>query len=335
MSKRERIVSEKTVNMMFNFLTFFSILLVIEVVFIFVKKYMNLTVGKNIHIFFNITIILFFIDAIIAAILQIVYWFRQAFAHLSKYQGVKCFESIDFLNRNLVECNEYYSSRIREINRIYYSDLELKNLVEEENLDVLYARKSYLENQLDFYDNTMQVVTAFGISLLVIFIESGIGADAIIIIVCAILTIVGLCLAMIAKYIGKGRGDSYTHNIHEYELELLNNKIHIVNRNLEADEQIEKILEMRQTIINSLSDIYISGKKRRMFKLRKKDIISMSRIMYDLPLLKDLDKTYIVWAKKEIYGRDCFFPLKITNGQYICLNEAYEEVYRILEKLSL
>lgn len=328
-------INEKIVNLMFRIMIFVSILVIGEGIFIWGKKYLGREINQNISIIFTTTSILFLVVLILTAVIQVVYWFQAAFSHLSGYQGAKCFENIDFLNRNFGESNEYYRSKLRKINKIYQNDSELQQIVDSTDLESLYARKAYLENQLDLFNNTIQPVGSFVLSFLAAIVEKTTGKDIVFEVICGIIVMVFLCMVILVKYIGKGRGGSYTYNIHEYELELLNEKIHLVNKKLQADEEIEKVLELRQTVVNVLADIYKSRRKKIKYKLKKKSIDNMVRTLFESPLLEFGDKESLIWGKIKIYGKECFFPVTIENGQYICINESYKAVKDIVDKVSV
>lgn len=332
---RKKKINEKTVYTMFCIMMLVSILLIIEAAFLWGREYLGPLVSSYINVIFYITTILFIVVVIITAVMQIAFWLKKAHTHLSQYKGAQCFEHIDFLNRNLGECNEYYRSRIREIKYIYKNDPELQVMVEEADLESLYARKAYLENQLDFFDNVMQIGIALGVSFLVAIIEDSMGMGIISEILFGVFVVVCLCVLMIAKYIGKGRGDSYTYNMHQYEVRLLNKKIHLVNKKLCANEEVIKILEMRQAIVNVLADIYGSRRKRKKYKLKKNEINNMVQILYKLPLLEIGDKVHLIWAKRKIGESKYFFPVRIEKGEYICFNESYQKVDEILQQIVL
>lgn len=332
---RKKKINEKTIYIMFCIMMSVSMLLIIEAAFLWGREYLDPLVSSYINKAFFITTVLFIVVVSITLVIQIAFWLKKAYSHLSQYKGAKCFENIDFLNRNIGECNEYYRSRIREINHIYKYDTELQNMVEKADLETLYARKAYLENQLDFFDNIMQIMTALGVSILVAIIDESIRKNIILEILLGIFVVICLCVLMIAKYIGKGRGDSYTYNMHQYELRLLNQKIYFVNEKLCANEEIVKTLEMRQAIVNVLAEIYGSRRKRKKYKLKKKAIDNMVQTLYKLPLLEIGDKTHPIWAKIKIYKGEYFFPVRIENGEYICFNENYQKVYEVLQKIVI
>lgn len=125
------------------------------------------------------------------------------------------------------------------------------------------------------------------------------------------------------------------YNIYEYELALLNKKIRCVNEKLQANEKKEGILQMRQAIVNDLIDLYQRRSRRKYFGFkRKQDLINKSKELYDFPLVCDLERNDIVWAKRKFHGRDYFFPLIIRDGQYKCLNQNYEDMYKLLLRLD-
>lgn len=331
MSKRDKFINKKSVQMALNVTTFMAfVMLIIGLLYHICDKYFkhylyNIDIiGRNIFLASGLS---FLVMLLVTIALWGIYVFRQFFLHVGKYQGEKCFESIDFFADNLEECNEYYRDRIRVVDRVYKSDPELKKLVQDKKLDSLYTRKAYLENKLDVLDNSMQIAIALGISAVIAIAQAGIDSSELGYIIIAFALIV---ICFIIKYSRKGKGDSYNYNIYEHELELLKEKISLVYKNLEIDEGGERILKRRKEIINLLADLYWNEKKYR-FKRRK--FISTSQALYGLPILQDLQDAEVAWARINVCRSKVSFPLVIEDGEYKFVNEYYEKVYKMLQML--
>lgn len=331
MNKRDKFINKKSVQMTLNVSTFMAfVMLIVGLLYHICDKYFknyvyNIDIiARNIFLAFGFS---FLLMLLVTMVLWGIYVFRQFFLHVGKYQGEKCFESIDFFADNLEECNEYYKDRIRVVDRVYKNDPELRKLVQDKKLDSLYTRKAYLENKLDVLDNSMQIAIALGISAVVAIAQAGINSSELGYIIIAFVLIV---ICFIIKYSTKGKGDSYNYNIYEHELELLKEKISFVYKNLEIDESGEKILKRRKEIINLLTDLYVNGKKYR-FKRRK--LISMAQALYGLPILQDLQEAEVAWARINVCGAKVFYPLVIEDGEYKFVNENYEKVYKMLQNL--
>lgn len=292
------------------------------------KKILSVN-GQLVYIILGVLLLL---SVLIAAGLQLICWFQGVSAHVTKYQGVKCFEEIDSYIKNLGEGNNYYCSVIYEINETYKINPELKKLSRENNLEVLYTRKAYLENNLESYSNMVQVVTAFGISALVALAQPEIIVGGWRAFGFLILMVIGLLLCLTLKYVEKGRGDSYIYNLYEYELKLLNKKIQSINKRLQVNEDTKRILQLRHVAINALVNLYSDRKALKKLGQNKKYIEEKYKELSDAPLLQDLEGTDIIWAKKDIGESPVYFPMKIKGGKYQFLNENYKRIYDILQK---
>ena len=335
MNKRRKIITKKTGDMML------IILFVFAVVFLFgylghviIDMYWKDTIGTAGNIVFIILGILFLLNALITIFFQLAHWVQNVTVHVKKYQGAKCFEEIDSYIGTLEEYNDYYRSVIFEVNKIYETNQELKQLIDTQNLETLYTRKTYLENNLDLYNNIIQLVAALAISGIVAFAQGGVIASNLptsyrTIIICILLF---FCFTL--RYYTKGQGDSYKYNLYDYELKLLSEKIYSVNKQLRPNEDIEKILHLRQTINNMLINLYKNRKKRSKSKLSQKNIEEMRKTLYELPLLSELAEADIIWAKLNICESEEYFPLIIDAGQYKFLSKSYEKIYEILQKLK-
>lgn len=326
MNKRGKILNKKNVDRAFSVMMVFAGILIIE----YIIMYMNINIGTIGNLIYLITTILFIVGMLVAIILQVAYLFKAAFSHVSRYKGKQCFEKIEFFYKNLGECNGYYQSIIREINKVYNENSEINVMVEKGDLDSLYARKSYLENNMDFHSNIIQVITSCGISGIFALINFKTGHSFLVPILLLVAATVGVVLCGIAKYVEKGRGGSYLYNVYEYELQLLNDKIISAYNNLQANKEIERVIHMRQVVIHTLSDLYTSWTRRRQTGLKKKMLVSMVQEMYELPLVEDINRDNIVWEKKRIHNIDCDFPVIIVDKQCKCLSENYERVEEII-----
>ncbi|MCM1049600.1 MAG: hypothetical protein NC433_14380 [Clostridiales bacterium] len=330
MSKERKIITKKDSDRMFNILIVFTVIFIaVSLVYIFVDMG---TSGQIAYIIFGV---FFLLCVSIEAVFQLKYWSQGVSAHVTNYQGAKCFEEIDSYIRNLGECNTYYRGVIFELNKIYKTSPELKQLINTQDFETLYTRKTYLENNLDFYNNTIQLVAALGISLVVIFAQVGLSNETNFAYGYFIIALILFLLCVTIKYFTKGRGDSYIYNLHEYELKLLKEKIDSANKQLQANSDIEKILLLYHAINNILINIYNNRKELRRLKLSKKEVNEIYKTLHELPLLQELDGADIIWAKIGSNEPKYYFPIIIDAGQYKFLNKNYEKMYKILQRLHI
>lgn len=332
---RRKIINKKNIDKLFFFMLIFAVILLIEFVIIYVRNVLGRHASTTESIINLITSVLFILGMLIACALKGIYFIKEAISHVSRYRGAECFEKIEFLYRNLGECNDYYQGIIREINQVYKVDSEVQKMADEGDLNSLYARKSYLENGMDFHNNTMQILTSLGVSFIVAYANFTMNKGIFLSICYFIVVVVCALLCCVAKYIEKGRGDSYLYNIYEYELGLLNEKINSVYNNIQANEDIEKIIHMRQTVINALIDLCKSRKKRRKTGLRKKDILNMAQELYKLPLIQDINRDDMIWGKMKIHGIDGYFPIIVEDKQCKCLSQNFERVHEIITIINI
>lgn len=290
------------------------------------------TLGTKIAIVYAVLIVSFFLSLIITLGLQLIRWHQKVYAHLTKYHGAKCFEEIDSCISNLGENNGYYCSVIYKLNNIYETNPELAQLIKENDLETLYDRKSYLENNLDFHNTTIGIFSAFGISLAAALAQFGITGNGVSAFGSLMFSGVILLLCITIKYVSKGNGDSYIYNLQEYELKLISKKILLLNEQLQITADIEKALQLQHLIAHELGALYSDRRRLRKAKLRKKNILELYKELYTSFPLQELGATDIIWAKINGYKSNISFPLKIENGEYHFLNESYKKIYEILQK---
>ncbi|MBD5450784.1 MAG: hypothetical protein HDR28_11720 [Lachnospiraceae bacterium] len=335
MNKRKKIITKKNANRMFIVAIVFLVIVLLQYLgYFIINKYLGYTLGTVGQIAYIIFGVLFLLSVLVESVFQLAYWFQGVSAHVIKYRGRACFEEIDSFIRNLGECNNYYCGLIFKINEVYETNQELKQLYEEKNLEALYIRKTFLENNLDVYNNLTQHVAALGVSSVVVLAQTGLIAGGSqtsgYFIIAGIVFL--LCVAL--KYIAKGRGDSYTYNVYEYELKLLNENILRVNEQLQANDDIEKVLRLRQAIIDVLINLYNNRKKLKKARVSKKNVDEMYKTLYALPLIQELEEKDVIWAQVDVCGVKKCFPVKIEGGRYKCLTENYEKVYEMLQRIS-
>lgn len=317
-----------------------SLILMIALGIIFTLAHILNSILKNTenaritHAYF-ISSLLFLLSILIALGFQFARWIQKVYSHVTKYSGAKCFEKIDSYLRNLGECNSYYASILCELNAIYKTDPELEQLIKEKDLETLYGRKAYLENNLDYINNMVGVFAAFGISLAAVLAQSGVTNNGGFSFGCSILSGVILFLCVTLKYVVKGSEGSYIYSLHEYELELLNSKILSVNKQLHATSDNEMTLQFYHAIINMLVSLYSDRHTLKNLKLRKKDVVGLYKEFCNTDQLQKLEKPDIIWGKIEQCSSIIYFPLKIEREKYQYLNETHKKIYEILQKIKI
>ena len=231
MNKRRKIITKKTCDVMFIISFVFAVVFMLGYLgHVIIDMYWKNTIGTAGNIVFTILGILFILNALVTICFHSVRWIQNVTVHVKKYQGAKCFEEIDFYTRTLGEYNDYYRSIIFEVNKIYETNQELKQLIDTQNLETLYTRKTYLENNLDFYNNTIQLVAALAISGIVAFAQNGVIASNLPTSYRTIIIYILFFFCFTLRYYTKGQGDSYKYNLYDYELKLLSEKLYSVNK---------------------------------------------------------------------------------------------------------
>lgn len=330
MQKKSKITIKKIANIMNIFTVVFAFAFMLApIADLLVKDCM----GNN-GVFVIGFGILFILCVLITVTIHTVLWFRSVSGHITKYRGAECFEKIDSYIINLGEGNGYYRSVIYEINEIYKNSPDMEKLTEEKDLEALYERKAYLENNLDFSPNVLQILTAFVVSVVAAFaqpdqMEGGSKTPVLCIIIAAVLF---LCITF--KYAEKGRGNSYIYNLYEYELEMLNKKIQSINDHLNTDKDIQRILQLRHAIIHALVILYKDRKTLWKKGWKKKDIMEKYKQVNEAPLLQGLKKTNIIWETRDICGSRVFFPMKEEGESRQHLNETYKMIDELLQKMG-
>lgn len=135
------------------------------------------------------------------------------------------FDRIDLYNNRYPKDNNYYVKKLQEINSIY--EYGLNDIIKNKNIELLFARKDYLEKRSVFYSEYFNIFFSFGISLTTSMTISYLDEDnnVVVGIISLIILIVIIVECIFAHYSLKCNNGSYEKMIENYELTILNEKI--------------------------------------------------------------------------------------------------------------
>lgn len=191
------------------------------------------------------------------------------------------FEKIDCFDYVWEDNNTTYMNKIRIINLYYKDSGKVDELVQNKEIDRLYARKSFLSVRIN---STQDLIMCF-YSLVLSVIASAIFQlsqyeNPFTVLFNLIAIFMVFFVLVFIRYYKRGNNGSYAFQVEEYELKLLSEKIAKLENTLQADEQDEMILITQQMILNDL----INKKKQSRNKKLQKSLIKDIKLLGTLNL---------------------------------------------------
>lgn len=250
--------------------------------------------------------------------------------HNFKYCDDDLFAEIDNYTYCYSGNNQYYINLIRIINLYYRKNGEVDKLVKNNQVERLFLRKDFLDNQINMYEEITNLCYSVIISLIIALIGGALTNTNFIVALFAFFCIVGsIFVPFFLRYADRGQGGIYLNQIYKYEIFKLDEKILDLQKALTISNENEKYIHTRQVILKELIRL------RKKYKKNKTEIINdISKVEGVDLCLKDrrkiCDKEYKINGEKIYiaYRKD-----SDTNKDFA--NESFKSIYDILEKYEL
>lgn len=254
-------------------------------------------------------------------------------SNVRKYNGKGNFSEIDRFTRCYGENAGYYKNQIRAINYAYSEGIVAKEYVDKKALDVLYERKDFLESQMNFYNEFVNVFVSLGISALAGLLSREEALSTI----ATIELIIGLMFAAVGRYAFRGQAGSFGHYAHGYELEKINEGLKkIWEDDLECNEEEIKVIGLQQDILVSLMELIKNRFKQMILHVNKKDIEKDIEVIYHIDFLDKVKEKGLLSIETNINGNYYRIPMKADeNGNLEAYDENYKKLLDIIEKYKL
>lgn len=250
--------------------------------------------------------------------------------------GDNLFNEIDEYKKGWNEDNNSYYRCIQKMKILYMENGEIDKLLNKNEIDRLFKRKSFLDKRKHFYSNMLNSLSSLTLSMIVsgLFCQSILKNE-----ITALFAILGIvfCFFLIAAFpfIKRGEDGSFEFCLIDIELDLIEKKI----TEYYDKERIlnEKALDTQQVAINVLSDIVFKQKKKEKQKIIADiEIIEQLDLSYDEKIenvkireIKIGEKIGYLAYNKELARENNYI------GNHHLLSEDYSKLVEILEKYKI
>lgn len=201
------------------------------------------------------------------------------------------FEKIDQHKKCWGEDKQYYIKQIQIINLYYKKGGKVDDLVENKEIERLYARAAFLSVQNSLYNDMITYFYSLAISVIASFVCQMIECESVLLMFAWMVTIlISFFGIIILRYTEKGQAGSYRYYIDEYERNLLLKKIMKLEKKITITSDDEKILEMKQVVINELIRLRLKKKLKKQKEKLENDIKQIGQLNL---CIGDYSKCYI------------------------------------------
>lgn len=223
------------------------------------------------------------------------------------------FRKIDKYKNCWDEDKDCINRQIRIINLYYRDGGEVDRLVEDKELNRLYARKDFLIKQNDLYGELLKQCIPIPMSVGATYIYDTTKNESIELMSFCLLAIVFIAfMPVLLKYAERGQAGSYRCYVNEYESKLLAKKIKKLEKRLTMTKAEEPIQKDKQDVIDQL------------IKLRKKTRKKSKKKQKEKPTQEDLEQMIAEVSKLDLQVVELNFQ-----------NPAYEKYCKIVNDYNL
>lgn len=186
----------------------------------------------------------------------------------NSFHNVRCSDDVVFscIDNCKIENSDDYKHKISMINWCYKENLDVQKIINNKEIERLYARQDYLKVRINLFDDFTTCYYSLIISVLVSFFcrfedvsESKTTFNIFALAIC-------FFVVVILKYAKKGQDGSYVYQVDKFELRLLEAEIMRVENDLEMGAFKGKVKAGINSLIKELE------RKRKFEKYIKKDI---------------------------------------------------------------
>lgn len=248
------------------------------------------------------------------------------------------FSEIDKYKKCWGENKYLYIRMIQIINLYYKMGGKVSELVENKELDRLYARSDFLKKQVTFFYSISEGLYSLIISVIATEVLAVIEIDnSSLMLVCVFGIDFLLVFLFVIRYGERGQAGSYLYRIYEYEQSLLSKMINELESSLLISSEDERVMEMKQAAIDAL----ISTRKTTKSKIKQQELERDIKYIEAMDLCLGEYENYYV---KDIYingfkGCLVYDKEKGSSNNYFgelnLVNQDYSLFYKILDKYGL
>ena len=245
------------------------------------------------------------------------------------------FSCIDEYKKCWGESREYYERQIQIINLFYESTDKVGKLVDNNEVDRLFARMDYLSVQSDFYNNITTYFCSLAISVIASIVFRVLECENLVkIYIGMAIAIVSFLVIALFRYMQRGQDGSYLYLVNEYEKELLVEKIKEVEKKMKISKADEDALNTKRIVIGELISIRKKAKRKRRKQQIEDDIKIVEKLKLCLGDYEDCHKQMLnINGKKGclVYDKE---EGKKNNyiGEFNLKTQDYSVLYNILKK---
>ncbi len=251
---------------------------------------------------------------------------KHGFHNLKKCDD-EIFENIDY---HTVVSQADYISKIKIINYYYQDNGNVDKLCENKEIDRLYARKDFLSVRKNLYNDLTTYFYSLVISIIAsFFCDTAKLKDSWQLAINIGVVVIAFFIAILMKYVKRGQDGSFSYQIEEFELRLLENKIHRLEDKIAANEDVTKILITRQYVIKELQKCYSKAIRKKAKEVIHKDIDKIRQLQLSLDACSkyELRKVFINdYVGYLAYVNDC----DIADDTFV--NDDFRVLYQIICK---
>lgn len=215
----------------------------------------------------------------VAAIIKGILLVKLGFHNLRKCDD-KLFENIDCYS---AVSRADYLSKISVINYYYQANGEIDKIVDNQEIDRLYARKDFLSVRNNLYSDLTTYFYSLVISIIASFfcelVDLQNSWQAIINVG---IIIIAFFVVILLKYVKRGQDGSFAYQIEEFELRLLEEKIKTLEDRLIIGADEEKIIKTRQFVIAALQKFHVKAIRKKTKAAIKNDIETIRNLRLGL-----------------------------------------------------
>ena len=224
-------------------------------------------------------------------------------------------------------------TKLRVINFYYRSKGEVDNLIEKRKLFRLFARRDFLQTRAHLFDDLITFFYSLIISIIASIMFNEMEKSTIVSIINVLLTIICFFVVVLLKYVKRGQDGSYSYQVEEYELSLLNKKIELLENSLILSQADFDVIKTKHTVISTLKRL----RKKTRSRKKRRDFSDAIDQVEGLNLSLDNYSNYVK-EKYNIDGKEIFMYYRINNNtkeKRLCATGEYKCLEKIIKHYNL
>ena len=315
----------------------FVIVYIVNIILKYNICHFSAQTNQNIEAIFNLIIIFYAVAIIICIIRYVIILIKRGIHNIKKCDD-ELFNKIDQYKECWREDEDFYIKQIQIINLYYKKGGKVDELVNNQEIERLFARADFLLNNNSLFDNLINCFNSLVFSFVAIFVGQMMASNGVLPSFVWLFTILFFFFVLVFfRYAEKGQAGSYRYYLDDYERSLLLEKIKNLENEIIITDKDEKILEMKQVVIHEL--IRLRGIRK--FKKQKKQLeIDIKQVQKLNLFVEEYDEYHIEnicingSAGYLLYDQE-----KGKENNYIgenhLINRDYSILYQILKRYDL